>query len=70
MNACNAMNFDRRLGASRADTSVKLNGNRIPQKPYLGPLVLMARRLAMMTSSNGIVFRVTGHLCGEFTGSW
>ena len=22
----------------------------------------------MMTSSNGIVFRVTGHLCGEFTG--
>ena len=23
----------------------------------------------MMTSSNGIIFRVTGHLCGEFTGS-
>ena len=22
----------------------------------------------MMTSSNGIIFRVTGHLCGEFTG--
>ena len=22
----------------------------------------------MMTSSNGIFFRVTGHLCGEFTG--
>ena len=22
----------------------------------------------MMTSSNGNVFRVTGHLCGEFTG--
>ena len=24
--------------------------------------------LAMMTSSNGNIFRVTGHLCGEFTG--
>ena len=22
----------------------------------------------MMTSSNGYIFRVTGHLCGEFTG--
>ena len=27
------------------------------------PLVLL-----MMTSSNGNIFRVTGHLCGEFTG--
>ena len=26
------------------------------------------RRLHMMTSSNGNIFRVTGHLCGEFTG--
>ena len=25
-------------------------------------------RLIMMTSSNGNIFRVTGHLCGEFTG--
>ena len=24
---------------------------------------------SMMTSSNGNIFRVTGHLCGEFTGS-
>ena len=24
--------------------------------------------LSMMTSSNGNIFRVTGHLCGEFTG--
>ena len=24
--------------------------------------------LNMMTSSNGNIFRVTGHLCGEFTG--
>ena len=24
----------------------------------------------MMTSSNGNLFRVTGHLCGEFTGHW
>ena len=27
-----------------------------------------AGRQAMMTSSNGNIFRVTGHLCGEFTG--
>ena len=26
------------------------------------------RHLVMMTSSNGNIFRVTGHLCGEFTG--
>ena len=25
-------------------------------------------QLIMMTSSNGDIFRVTGHLCGEFTG--
>ena len=25
-------------------------------------------RVLMMTSSNGNIFRVTGHLCGEFTG--
>ena len=24
----------------------------------------------MMTSANGNIFRVTGHLCGEFTGPW
>ena len=24
----------------------------------------------MMASSNGSIFRVTGHLCGEFTGHW
>ena len=30
----------------------------------------MQRIKAMMTSSNGNIFRVTGHLCGEFTGHW
>ena len=25
--------------------------------------------ISMMTSSNGNIFRVTGHLCGEFTDS-
>ena len=24
----------------------------------------------MMTSSNGNIFRITGRLCGEFTGHW
>ena len=27
-----------------------------------------AAHISMMTSSNGNIFRVTGHLCGEFTG--
>ena len=26
--------------------------------------------IVMMTSSNGNIFRVTGHLCGELTGHW
>ena len=30
---------------------------------------LVWRRRTMMTSSNGNIFRVTGHLCGEFTGA-
>ena len=29
----------------------------------------MNRPISMMTSSNGYIFRVTGPLCGEFTGS-
>ena len=31
-------------------------------------IILEAAALDMMTSSNGNIFRVTGHLCGEFTG--
>ena len=31
-------------------------------------LPYMNRSGSMMTSSNGNIFRVTGHLCGEFTG--
>ena len=31
-------------------------------------LVSSALVIIMMTSSNGKIFRVTGHLCGEFTG--
>ena len=30
--------------------------------------VLSSREKIMMTSSKGNIFRVTGHLCGEFTG--
>ena len=29
---------------------------------------VQVRVLDMMTSSNGDIFRVTGHFCGEFTG--
>ena len=28
----------------------------------------LPENICMMTSSNGNIFRVTGHLCGEFTG--
>ena len=31
---------------------------------------LLRARLNTMTSSNGSLFRVTGPLCGEFTGQW
>ena len=41
-------------GAAHPPTPVRRNGKRC----YL-----------MMTSSNGNIFHVTGHLCGEFTGS-
>ena len=27
-------------------------------------------RMVMMTSSNGNIFRITGHLCGEFNSPW
>ena len=33
-----------------------------------GLLPYGTKPLPMMTSSNGNIFRVTGHLCGEFTG--
>ena len=31
-------------------------------------LLMFSQNNSMMTSSNGNIFRVTGHLCGEFTG--
>ena len=36
--------------------------------PYLFPFSPIGLITYMMTSSNGNIFRVTGHLCGEFTG--
>ena len=52
-----------------------------PDGPHVGPMNLAIREVPvshaciyhcpfdiMMTSSNGNIFRVTGHLCGEFTG--
>ena len=29
---------------------------------------VLVGNICMMTSSNGNIFRVTGHLCGEFSG--
>ena len=41
-------------------SSVRCNYLSIPKTSTVQPF--------MMTSSNGNIFRVTGHLCGEFTG--
>ena len=44
---------------SSAKPSISLLHSELPQD---------RRYSHMITSSNGIIFRVTGHLCGEFTG--
>ena len=41
---------------------------RMREMRTLGIIVLL--RFRMMMSSNGNIFRVTGPLCGEFTGHW
>ena len=33
-------------------------------------ITFLVHKIYMMTSSNGNIFRVSGHLCGEFTGPW
>ena len=38
------------------------------QTVFIAPYVWEGKLLSMMTSSNGSIFRVTGHLCGKFTG--
>ena len=40
----------------------------LPQTVHLITITGVLRDSAMMTSSNGNIFRVTGPLCGEFTG--
>ena len=40
---------------------------RVLFRRYLGHFIFHVIE-SMMTSSNGNIFRVTGHLCGEFTG--
>ena len=41
----------------------------LPKGPY-PPCLRMADRALFWQSSNGNIFRVTGHLCGEFTNPW
>ena len=48
-----------------------LNEPRVGVKPSVGQVIYTACSFIpcdMMTSSNGNIFRVTGHLCGKFTG--
>ena len=42
------------------------DGREVRTSQHLPPLGW--KEFSMMTSSNGNIFRVTGHLCGEFTG--
>ena len=45
--------------------------DQFPHRMVVGTLtgcLILALPSHMMTSSNGSIFRVTGHLCGEFTG--
>ena len=44
------------------------NNNLVGYRYTRGIFTALWRSLFMMTSSNGIIFRVTGPLCGEFTG--
>ena len=50
--------------AKRVDENIKCYSS-IAQKAFIYRLV---KSVYMMTSSNGNIFRVTGPLCGEFTG--
>ena len=40
----------------------------MPSYSHFIILYFISSHITMMTSSNGNIFRVTGHLCGEFTG--
>ena len=44
------------------------NAFEVINPPVPGVLKIVIFELDMMTSWNGNIFRVTGHLCGEFTG--
>ena len=41
---------------------------KIPCHDVIVYLISLLPEMSMMTSSNGKIFRATGHLCGEFTG--
>ena len=47
------------MDISEANDVIELKIQRVTMRTYIN----------MMTSSYGNIFRVTGHLCGEFTGS-
>ena len=55
------------LRPHRAHYQVTVMYNGLPDQFQAQSQRLLADK-SMMTSSNGNIFRVTGHLCGEFTG--
>ena len=58
--------FDLRTVGQTIETLVIWDAIALIVMSYLGLLITVF--IFMMTSSNGNIFRVTGHLCGEFTG--
>ena len=62
--------FHKHLSDSEtSDNANETNDNQELLQTATTQLESLSQQMAMMTSSNGNIFRVTGHLCGEFTGS-
>ena len=62
------MSYQTAFGESRSRFEIFLNDSRVNWMHFEATLESLQYRSCMMTSSNGNIFRVTGHLCGEFTG--
>ena len=65
MNCLGNWSQEQRLGNNKEESILRLL---IWEYKVLSTNRLFLSKKHMMTSSNGNIFRVTGHLCGEFTG--
>ena len=67
------MKFQKGNSSKVADTCFRCRKSVFSEQDKFQPFLIWVKRVSlrckvMMTSSNGNIFRVTGHLCGEFTG--